>query len=127
MSAKQEGTFMKRTIFSSVVAVASLWCSSAWAQIGLPTNTAALTNANRIIVLNVSAQPVRTIDVSTSIGNLIGIDYRVADNLLYAVTDTGGIYTIDFRAADGAPKLVSKLTVRFDGGRASLADFNPVV
>ncbi len=118
---------MRKVVFSTVLAVTCVFCSSAWAQIGLPTNAAALTNANRILVLNVSAQPVRTIDVSTSIGNLIGIDYRVADNLLYAVTDTGGIYTIDFRAADGAPKLVSKLTARFDGGRASLVDFNPVV
>jgi hypothetical protein len=117
---EQEGTLLKKVIVSTVLLAASAFTSSAWAQIGLPTNAAALTNANRIFVLNVSAQPVRTINVSTSIGNLIGIDYRVADNKLYGVTDTGGVYTIDFRAADGAPRLVSRLTARFDGG-------NPVV
>jgi hypothetical protein len=117
---------MRQIIFSTALLAASGFSSSAWAQIGLPTNAAALTNANRIFVLNLSAQPVRTIDVSTSIGNLIGIDYRVADNKLYGVTDSGGIYTIDFRAADGAPKLVSKLTARFGGGPTSLVDFNPV-
>jgi hypothetical protein len=118
---------LRNAIFSAVVAVASLFSSSVWAQTGLPTNVAALTNANRIFVLNVSGKSVRSIDVSTSIGSLIGIDYRVADNKLYGVSDTGGVYTLDFRAADGAPKLVSKLTARFDGGLSSLVDFNPVV
>jgi hypothetical protein len=118
---------LKRIIFSAVLTVASLFGSSAWAQTGLPTNIAALTNANRIFVLNVSGQAVRSMNVSTSIGNLIGIDYRVADSKLYGVTDAGGVYTLDFRATDGAPKLVSKLTASFQGGLTSLVDFNPVV
>src|SRR5262249_10240559 len=32
--------------------------------------------------------------VTTANGNLIGIDFRVSDGLLYAVTDTGSLYTI---------------------------------
>ncbi len=58
-------------------------------------------------------------------GNLIGIDFRVSDGLLYAVTDTGSLYTINLQS--GAATLVSNLTPRFAGGFQSLLDFNPVL
>jgi hypothetical protein len=64
-------------------------------------------------------------------GNLIGLDFRPADgnnNRLYAVTDTGKIYTISLRAGTlGSATLVSTMTTRFPSGYQSLADFNPVV
>jgi hypothetical protein len=64
-------------------------------------------------------------------GNLIGIDSRPADgnnNNIYAVTDTGKIYTISLRAGTlGRATLVSTLATRFPSGYQSLADFNPVV
>lgn len=64
-------------------------------------------------------------------GNLIGIDFRPADgnnNSLYAVTDTGKLYTISLRAGTlGRATLVSTLATRFPSGYQSLADFNPVV
>jgi uncharacterized protein DUF4394 len=66
--------------------------------------------------------------VTTTNGNLIGIDFRVADGLLYAVTDTGSIYTIGLTSSRlGAATLVSNLTPRFAGGFQSLMDFNPVL
>jgi hypothetical protein len=64
-------------------------------------------------------------------GNLIGIDFRPADgsnNRLYAVTDTGKLYTISLRAANlGAATLVSSMSPNFPSGYQSLMDFNPVV
>jgi hypothetical protein len=64
-------------------------------------------------------------------GNLIGIDFRPGDgnnNSLYAVTDTGKIYTISLRAGTlGRATLVSTLATSFPSGYQSLADFNPVV
>jgi len=64
-------------------------------------------------------------------GNFIGIDYRVSDgnnNNLYALTDTGKLYTISLAAATlGRATLVSALTPRFPSGYQSLMDFNPVV
>jgi len=66
--------------------------------------------------------------VTTTNGNLIGIDFRVADGLLYAVTDTGSIYTIGLTSSRlGAATLISNLTPRFAGGFQSLMDFNPVL
>src|SRR2546428_4296816 len=61
-------------------------------------------------------------------GNLIGIDFRVADGQLYALTDTGSIYTISLSSTNlGAATLVSNLSPRFAGGFQSLFDFNPVL
>ncbi|MCI0389663.1 MAG: DUF4394 domain-containing protein [Acidobacteria bacterium] len=58
------------------------------------------------------------------VDQVIGIDFRPADGMLYAVTDTGGVYRIN--TATGRATLVSPLTISFAGGAQSLADFNPV-
>jgi len=54
---------------------------------------------------------------------LIGIDYRPANILLYGVTDTNGIYTIN---ADTAANSVSTLSLLLPGCNFRV-DFNPVV
>ncbi|HKQ79155.1 MAG TPA: DUF4394 domain-containing protein [Blastocatellia bacterium] len=100
------------------------------AGIVLPkTNIYALNANNAIFVLTPGATSfTRLFRVNTTNGNLIGIDFRVADGLLYAVTDTGSIYTINLTSSkQGAATLVSDLSPRFAGGFQSLADFNPVV
>jgi hypothetical protein len=66
----------------------------------------------------------REITVSGLSGQLIGIDYRPSDGLLYGLDDTGRLYTIDAR---GAATQVSTLTLPFGGDVRSLMDFNPVV
>lgn len=53
---------------------------------------------------------------------LVGIDFRVQDDLLYGVGNGGGIYTID--AATGASTPVSRLTVALTGASFGV-DFNP--
>jgi hypothetical protein len=69
-------------------------------------------------------------------GNLIGIDFRPSQSSppdrnntpgLYGLTDTGKVYTLNVNGGVMSATLVSSLTIRFDGGFQSLADFNPVV
>jgi hypothetical protein len=58
----------------------------------------------------------------------IGIDFRPADNRLYALDDTGTLYTVALGAANlGALTKVSTLSPRFNSGFQSLMDFNPQV
>ncbi|MGH8015669.1 MAG: DUF4394 domain-containing protein, partial [Candidatus Zixiibacteriota bacterium] len=95
------------------------------------TSIYALNADNVLFVLYPGATSfTRLFRVTTTNGNLIGIDFRPADGLLYAVTDAGGVYTINLTS--GAATLVSNITVngaqtRFPGGFQSLMDFNPVV
>ncbi len=55
--------------------------------------------------------------------DLVGIDYRPANGLLYALSGSGNIYTI--RPKTGAATFVSKLTVPLEGSFFGI-DFNPV-
>ena len=94
-----------------------------------PTNIYALNADNTLFIRAAGATSfTRLVHVTKLDGNLIGIDFRVADGLLYGLTDTGSIYTIDLSATGlGAATLVSNLTPRFAGGFQSLFDFNPVI
>ncbi|HEU0175733.1 MAG TPA: DUF4394 domain-containing protein [Blastocatellia bacterium] len=70
----------------------------------------------------------RLVRVTQANGNLIGIDFRPADNRLYALTDTRTLYTIALGAANlGNVTKISTMSPRFNAGYQSLMDFNPVV
>ena len=56
--------------------------------------------------------------------NIVGIDVRPADGLLYAVSADGGIYTVD--AKSGAATMKSKLSETLKAGVTVTVDFNPV-
>jgi Domain of unknown function (DUF4394) len=56
--------------------------------------------------------------------NIVGIDVRPADGALYAVSQDGGIYTVD--AKSGAATMKSKLSETLKAGVAVTVDFNPV-
>lgn len=58
--------------------------------------------------------------------DVIGIDFRPADGQLYALTDGGSLYTVNFYNSPPTATLVSTLTPRFPSGFQSLFDFNPV-
>lgn len=60
----------------------------------------------------------------TGTGDLIGIDFRPANGMLYTVDRAGGIYTINVNT--GIATRVGTLTVPLDGNSFGL-DFNPVV
>lgn len=57
-------------------------------------------------------------------GRLLGIDFRPSNGLLYGVTDSDKIYTINPNT--GAATYVSTLSTSFNGGFQSGIDFNPV-
>ncbi len=54
--------------------------------------------------------------------NVVGIDVRPADGMLYAVTADGGIYTVD--AKTGAATMKSKISEAIKGS-ITVVDFNP--
>src|SRR5262250_3365750 len=96
----------------------------------MPTvNIYALNTNNVILILQPGATNfTRLVRVNQANGNLIGIDFLVSDKRLYALTDTGTLYTISLGATNlGAVTKVSALSPRFDAGYQSLMDFNPVV
>jgi hypothetical protein len=119
----------------SAAPAASSSAISAAAQVVTPrTVLLALDTDNTIFILvpgTTSFVPlVRPAD-GTINGNLIGLDFRPAqgnNNVVYAVTDTGRLYTISLRAGSlGAATLVSTMSPNFPSGYQSLMDFNPVV
>ena len=121
---------------ASASAAASSSAVSAAAQttgvIMLRTPIYALDSNNIILVLWPGATSfTRLVRVTQANGNLIGIDFRPADgnnNALYALTDTGSIYTVKLTATGlGAVTKVSDMTTRFPSGIQSLMDFNPMV
>ena len=93
----------------------------------------ALTSDNAIYVLRPgSGQYTRLGRVNTPDGgNLIGIDFRPADNTptkLYGLTDLGTIYNIDVSTQRfGQIQKISTMNPRFTGGFENIFDFNPVV
>jgi hypothetical protein len=93
----------------------------------------ALTSDNAIYVLRPGAgQYTRLGRVNTPDGgNLIGIDFRPADNTptkLYGLTDLGTIYNIDVSTQRfGQIQKISTMNPRFTGGFENIMDFNPVV
>jgi hypothetical protein len=56
--------------------------------------------------------------------NVVGIDVRPADGMLYAVSADGGIYTVD--AKSGQATMKSKLSETLKSGVTVTIDFNPV-
>ncbi|MBE9004597.1 DUF4394 domain-containing protein [Fortiea sp. LEGE XX443] len=84
-----------------------------------------LTDNNNLLFFN-STNPTATTTVSvTGIdGLLLGIDRRPANNLIYGLTTTNNIYTID--ELTGVASFVSTLSTPFTGGLISGVDFNPV-
>ncbi len=85
----------------------------------------ALTDANILVSFdpNSPASTQRT-QVTGVDGTLLGIDVRPANGLIYGLSTTNNLYTID--ADSGAATLVSTLSQPFEAGAISGFDFNPV-
>lgn len=94
-------------------------------------NIYVLTSDNMIYVLKPGSTAfVQLGRVPRNNGNLIGMDFRVADgniNQVYALTDTSKLLLIDLRYVTSNPTVISTLSPLFAGGFQSLMDFNPVV
>lgn len=85
-----------------------------------------LTADQRLVCFNENrphdARTIGTVTGLVSGDSLVGIDFRVQDGLLYGVSKTGGVYSIDTATAVGTK--VSQLTVPLDGAQFGV-DFNP--
>ncbi|NJM85493.1 MAG: DUF4394 domain-containing protein [Leptolyngbyaceae cyanobacterium RM2_2_21] len=84
-----------------------------------------LTDSNSIVSFDVNKPSgLKTLEVTGVNGTLLGIDFRPANGLLYGITDTDEIYTIDI--ITGAATLQSTLSpLSYDGNQQSGFDFNP--
>ncbi len=71
-----------------------------------------------------SPNSVTSVGVTGLNGNLLGIDFRPANGMLYGITDTNNIYTIN--PTTGGAAFVSTLSTPFTAGVQSGFDFNPV-
>ena len=71
-----------------------------------------------------SPNNITSVGVTGLNGNLLGIDFRPANGMLYGITDTNNIYTIS--PTTGAAAFVSTLATPFTAGLQSGFDFNPV-
>jgi hypothetical protein len=84
-----------------------------------------LTDNNTLVLFNPSdTSSTKTIGVTGVEGTLLGIDFRPANGLLYGVTNTNRLYTID--NSTGTATFVSTLSTAFNAGLQSGFDFNPV-
>ncbi|NEP15598.1 MAG: DUF4394 domain-containing protein [Leptolyngbya sp. SIO4C1] len=108
-----------------VVAAAAGFIASASAVSAATISFLGLTDSNALISFDLDdLTKTRQIGVSGVDGTLLGIDFRPANNLLYGVTDTNKIYTIN--PVTGAATLQSTLSpLSFNGGQLSGLDFNP--
>lgn len=83
-----------------------------------------LTNDNTLVGFDSnSPSTINTVQVTGVNGTLLGIDFRPANGLLYGITNTNNLYTIN--PGTGAATFASTLSVPFTGGIRSGVDFNP--
>lgn len=127
----------------ATIAAAGAFTSTAHAA-HLAQTGVALTDDQRLMVFTTGtpdeAKPGEAVTGLRAGESLIGLDYRPANGLLYAVGTNGGVYTLD--AATSAATLVSQLAVSSTGtpagapdparpvtpdGTSFGVDFNPVV
>lgn len=116
-----------RYLFTAAAAVAAaLAVQSAQATEPAGPRVFGLSSDNALIRFD-AAQPRRERFIGYITGfdsdtQVVGIDFRVQDGLLYAVGDQGGIYTVDTKNAQAA--LVDRLDIALQGTSFGV-DFNP--
>jgi len=120
---------LKKSLFAAALAAAGSLFSIAHAQ----TTTAALrviglTDDQRLISFNTAAPRLTTREIGVIAGlaaadtQIVGIDFRIQDGLLYGVGNGGGVYTIDLGNATATR--VNSLSTPLAGSRFGV-DFNP--
>ena len=86
---------------------------------------AALVGPDTLVHVDTAAKRgVKTVKVTGISGQLLGIDVRPADGMLYGVVSDGAIVTIDPQT--GAATAKSKLDATLPAGVMATVDFNPV-
>jgi hypothetical protein len=116
-----------RIVAASSVAIAIMFTGSNIAQStpGANVKLIGLTSTNSLISFSASTpNQIKTIKVTGIDGKLIGIDHRPANGLLYGLTSSSKLYTINPQT--GAASLVSSLAKPLSGDAKVSIDFNPV-
>ena len=109
-------------IITSLAAAAMLAAGVAGAQ---AAQIAALWGDNSISIVDTSGwKVVKTWKIEGVTGNVVGIDVRPADGMLYGLVADGSVVTID--TATGKATLKSKLETMLPAGTMATVDFNPV-
>lgn len=113
----------------SVSAAAASSASAAVQSMNMPVQIFAATTDNTLYYLPPGGNTYFSLGrINGILGfDVIGLDFRPADRKLYALTDGGRLYTVNFNVSPPTATLVSTLTPRFPSGFQSLMDFNPVV
>ncbi len=111
----------------TVLSIATMFDLLSVTKPATAVNLTGLTPTNTLINFDSNNPSVTTSVGVTGLGNgnLLGIDYRPANGLLYGLTDTNNIYTLN--TDNGKASFVSTLSIPFEGGFQSGLDFNPVV
>ena len=123
---------MKLNKFNTIITaltVATMWdlLSVAKPVDAATTRLIGLTDTNTLVSFDPS-NPSNTssLTVTGIAGNLLGIDFRPANGLLYGVTDTSGIYSIDLNTGAASQVGASPFTPALNGSSFGF-DFNPTV
>jgi hypothetical protein len=90
----------------------------------MPVRLIGLTSDNQLVAFRGGSSQLRSVRIKGVEGRVIGIDVRPADGMLYGLTSTDKIYTIDPETGDS--KLISTLSIPFKGNIRTGIDFNPV-
>lgn len=106
------------------LALAALALAAA-APVAKAADFVALTADSKLVWFNSDARranapvAIRGID-----GSVVGIDVRPANGMLYALSSSSKLYTVDPRS--GQATMVSALDKPWDGGGRTVVDFNPM-
>lgn len=110
---------MKTSTFAIALIGTTVLAGAAHAQ-----NVAALVGGDTIAIVDVAGKKVaNTTKLSGVTGQLVGIDVRPADGMLYGLSSDGTVFTID--TATGKAMMKSKLDTVVPAGTVTV-DFNPV-
>ena len=117
----------------AAISATALLATTAQSQTSISTgvtlpgrNIFALTSDNSLYVLRPGATQYSRLG-RIEAGNAIGIDFRPADNTLYALSDIGQIFRVNTTVSPPTVQLVSTMNPRFIGGFGNVMDFNPQV
>lgn len=111
------------TLKTLLAATAALTVSAAAMPAADAAQVAALIGSDTIAIVDTGAKKVtKSMKVSGISGDIVGIDVRPADNMLYALTGDGTVYTVGM---DGKATMKSKLETMLKPGVWAIVDFNP--
>lgn len=115
---------MPATARISLLAALALAASSLAIGATNAATAVALVDGNKLVTFDTETRAVSaSVDV-TGVDSLAGIDQRPADNLLYGVSLSGDVVTID--TATGAATVKSSLSEKLASYEGAIVDFNPM-